>query len=981
MRISDDDTISNLIHTQDNITGFESQWVDNNGSIIWIYENIRVARTENGDIDYIEGTVQNISYRKKVKRDLQGSEKRLSDILDETPIGFCLTNEKGIFESVNPAYCELYGYSKEELIGNSFLMVVPEEDRAISQELHDTFFTSKAEMKGEWTVVHKSGKKLFVIADAVLITGQDGKPKKATFVLDITTMKEAEERIRVSEERFRLLAENAQDVIFRFIIKNNLPLDFDYISPSVFEITGYTPDEIYRNKNIGLNMLIGDDLQHITNPEVMNKYNNKKFVRIKRKDGNFIWLETRLVVSQLLEDGCLSVEGVSRDVTDMLAVSQLQKDLNQVFEMLTTGFEITPVLNRLAQTIEEQSTGIICSILEFNQDTSRLSVIASPSMPKDYFATIAELDFNENMGVAGLAIKEKSMVIIEDTYASELYKEHLDFLNKFSFKSSWAHPIISTDNEVLGIVVLYCSTNRAPNAKEMQLLEVSAHVSGIAIERIKIQNNLLVAKEIAEIANRAKSEFLANISHEIRTPLNAILGFSDLLKDSAQLDEIQSEYLDGITLSGKNLLNLINDILDLSKIEAGKMDISYDMIDIISITDELKKIFKSKIDTKQITFEVQIAQCIPKNLFLDEVRIRQVLFNLVGNAIKFTEKGFVKLRVLANSISKETESLNLLIEVEDSGIGIPSDQKDIIFMPFRQREGQNARRYGGTGLGLTITKRLVEMMGGSISLESEVGAGSTFKVCIPNVMFTDAVIQSNVPTFDYDNIAFKPAKILIAEDNPSNVKVLKGFLEPYMFKLIFAQNGKEAFTKSQEYLPDLILMDIQMPEMDGLTATKLIRKDGRLKDIPVIALTASATAKTENEELSVFNSVIPKPATKETIIMEVAKFIEHYKLESKQIEDAKGENIPTKYIIPDYVISLLETELYKEWENVSQSLIVSQIKDFAQRIESISMEHSITELQYYGDKLLNYSKSFNIEGILSYLPKYPNILEVIKSKL
>jgi len=330
------------------------------------------------------------------------------------------------------------------------------------------------------------------------------------------------------------------------------------------------------------------------------------------------------------------------------------------------------------------------------------------------------------------------------------------------------------------------------------------------------------------------------------------------------------------------LLYLINDILDLSKIEAGKMDISYDMINVYEISDELKKIFKSKFEKKNIQFDIQIAQCLPQKLFLDEVRIRQVLFNLVDNAVKFAEKGVVTLRFLSKNISNENETIDLLIEVKDTGIGIPDDQKEIIFLPFRQREGQNASCYGGTGLGLTITKRLVEMMGGEITLEREVGVGFIFNIFIPNVIFSNETDDNQLYNAVYDNIVFKKGKILIAED--TNVKVLKGFLEPYLFNLIFASNGKEAFTKSQDYKPDLDLTDIQMPEMDGITAANLIKRDGRLKDIPIIALTASAVSQSDFDELDIFNSITPKPDNKERILAEISKYIEFSKTETKSEE-------------------------------------------------------------------------------------------------
>ena len=268
-------------------------------------------------------------------------------------------------------------------------------------------------------------------------------------------------------------------------------------------------------------------------------------------------------------------------------------------------------------------------------------------------------------------------------------------------------------------------TNKILTLKNQQIKQDRQRIEGYA-------DQLLIAKEDAEEANKAKSRFLANMSHEIRTPMNAVIGFTDLL-NTLITDKKQKLYLESVKSSSKNLLTLINDILDMSKIEAGKMELQYGPVNLKLLFTEIKQIFSLKINQKKLEFLIEVDNDLSEVLMLSEIRLRQVLFNLIGNSLKFTEKGYVKLSAKKINQDKNENKIDLLISVEDTGIGIPLEQQEKIFEAFMQKEGQNIRKYGGTGLGLTISKRLVEIMGGEITLQSEENKGSVFEFILKNV--------------------------------------------------------------------------------------------------------------------------------------------------------------------------------------------------------------------------------------------------------
>jgi len=518
-------------------------------------------------------------------------------------------------------------------------------------------------------------------------------------------------------------------------------------------------------------------------------------------------------------------------------------------------------------------------------------------------------------------------------------------------------------------------------AEELETQSEALHESYITLE--ENQKKLKKATQEANQANQYKSEFLANMSHEIRTPMNAVLGFSDLLSKSIT-DKKHKSYLDAIKVAGNTLLSLINDVLDLSKIEAGQMELQYDSVSIQDIFEELQQIFTFKADEKSIEFIMDITENLPDNLMLDEVRFRQIMLNLIGNAIKFTEDGYVKLSVICGEI--DHSRVDLKIFVEDTGIGIPEDQQEVIFESFRQQAGQNNKQYGGTGLGLTITKRLVEKMHGSISVKSIVDKGSVFEVFLPSVRIasekSEKIRKINQMIFDAESIEFEMATLLIVDDIESNRNLVKENFSHTHISILEADNGEKGLEFAQKHKPDVILMDIKMPVIDGHQAAQQIKAHPETKDIPIIVLTASSTL-AEQEKIKnadYFDDVLIKPID----INDLFEKLSHYLKYTKKTKLAK-ETLETKVSLtaeevarlPE-LIKVLEHEILLESREIVAMMEIDEIENFAKKVVELGKFYNVTLLTNYGENLVELTESFEIEDIEKMLKKFHKILKKIK---
>lgn len=495
-------------------------------------------------------------------------------------------------------------------------------------------------------------------------------------------------------------------------------------------------------------------------------------------------------------------------------------------------------------------------------------------------------------------------------------------------------------------------------------------------QRLEFEEALGSAKDAAEAATLAKSEFLANMSHEIRTPMNAILGFAGLLSEQVQDPKLKS-FVNTIQTAGNNLLVLINDILDLSKIEAGKLHIEKAPCNLAHLFAELDDIFRLKVAELPLSLVFDIDPQLPPSLHLDEVRLRQVLFNLLGNAIKFTEQGEIRVCVHSENEDVIHSTIDLALSVEDSGIGISGEQQEAIFQQFAQSSGQDTKKYGGTGLGLSISRRLVEMMGGTLTLSSQLGKGANFSVYLPGVnvasLMVDPVIGDASTATEIDFLA---AKILVVDDVEDNRELLLANFADTPLVVCTASNGLEALELASAEDFDLILMDIRMPLMDGYEAAEKIKQR---KNTPIIALTASVMSNELSQiKQHKFDGYLRKPVSRVDLFDELSKFLPCEAVVSPPVLTLAtvGPSQADLSEIDYKALPLLIDELgalSAQHKTISEDNNLSAITRFANELLDINSRYPFEFLTNYAEQLIGHVEIFDIAAIQRSINDFPQL--------
>lgn len=575
-------------------------------------------------------------------------------------------------------------------------------------------------------------------------------------------------------------------------------------------------------------------------------------------------------------------------------------------------------------------------------------------------------------------------LICSGVYLDELYAP----INKI------AKTIIGISIIVLISVIILSIFLGRPISKPVELLAAGAKSIGegnldiripvtskdeigiLAWEFNNMAGELSKAMQEVEKANQAKSRFLGNMSHEIRTPLTSIMGHTDLLIPQAK-DQKMKESLEHIKVSTRTLKDFIDNTLYMSRLEKEKIIIRIEPMDFYAILNEIRENFAYSIQQKKLEYLEEVEPGVSQYLDLDKLRLKQVLINLVDNAIKYTDKGHVKLIVKKSPAATGTDSIDMIFAVEDSGIGIASEDLERLFKPFERLEDKQKKSTEGAGLGLSISRGIIQLMGGEIAVQSEVNKGTTFTFTLKNIrVSSQSEAITNGEEFDHTSTFFNRQAILIVDDKKDTRNIIKGYLEKTTLRVLEAEDGLQALKMAQEHKPSLILMDIKMPVMDGIQATCELRKDNHLKDIPIIALTASKTAPEDVEKYGhLFQLYLLKPLSRSRLFFELSQFL---KEEPKDMEnEIKIELAPgDREKIPPLITEL---ETYLEiWETAGKSNNFNEFRNFGLKIKELGDKYSLPILSDYGGRIIHHAEMFAITDTKKILNAYPALIDKLK---
>jgi PAS domain S-box-containing protein len=797
---------------------------------------------------------QNINERKRAEEALRESEGRLQAAMYGSDDGIWDWDYPSGNVFFSDRWQEMLGYTPGEVPGHisTWENLVHPDDMPHVQESLIAHLEGRSEVySNEHRCRMKDGSWKWILdRGRVFSRDEAGQPLRVVGThSDISERKAIEAALRESEARYRRLTENARDLIYRIRL---LPTrGFEYVSPASTEMIGYTPEDHYSDPDLAWKLVYPEDLsklEAIARGDV--PIDEPLELRWIGRDGSVVWVEQQNVPIYDEAGTMVAIEGIARDITDR---RQMEAALRESERLLQNVVDHLPV-----------------SV--FVKDTGRRHVLVN-----QYYERLLGLPREQLIGQTDEDVYR--YMEQQNAFSSEAEQQSAQravalWLEQGQHVLTTGELMETEDAVRLGGKMQHYLSIKFPLYDVRGAAIGYGSISTDITERKRAEVVLQRAKEDAEAANYAKSTFLANMSHELRTPLNAIMGFTQLLEGDTRLPEDVRQNLGIVSHSGEHLLALINDILEMSKIEAGRTSLHEHSFDLHGLLHDIVNMFRLRATDYGLQLLMEQAPNVPPYIEADEKKLRQVLLNLLSNALKFTHEGGVTLRValldeevaaLEDSLSdtaRAPEARLLRLEVEDTGIGIEAEHLEHIFDSFTQAPGQNQQKEG-TGLGLTISRHFVHLMGGTLTVQSEANKGSRFTLTIPVVPVAETTHHTRTPR-QRKVVGIAPGqptyRILVTEDRLESRVLLIQLLQPLGFELREAVNGQEAIEIFEHWEPHLIFMDMRMPVMDGYEATRYIRSSDHGQAVAIVALTASAFEADRNLILSAgCNAFIRKP--------------------------------------------------------------------------------------------------------------------------
>lgn len=884
-----------------------------NGEYIWILDKGTIVnRDSKGNPLRIVGTHMDITERKKVEIENSKLFHQLEKISENVP-GLIYQFMRDIngnmkFTYVSSQSINVIGKYSEEIKSDAFNIfgdLYSEDSQTLLNSIERSF-----QNLSEWSAefrINKKDKICWINGRATPVKQFDGSVLWFGYMYDCTIEKEKTEEF----ERLSLVAKRTSNAV----IITNTKQQIQWVNDGFTKITGYTLQEVMGKRPSAILQFEKTDIN--TKNFVREQLKQNKAVQCEilniGKHGNTYWLDVDIQPLYNQNNEHIGYSAIETDITNRKI---LEDTLRQNSKLLSDA-------SRLA------NIGTWQFDIEINKLTWDIITKKIHELPIDYKPILENaINFYKNDGS-----KEKLI---------SAFNKLLDYGESYDIE---VIIITSTGKEK------WVRTIGEGQYKEGKLSKIFGIIQDI--DETKRYNDTLKAKEDAEKANKIKSEFLANMSHEIRTPMNAILGFAELLKGNT-INSKYDRYLDNILLGGKSLMSLINDILDLSKIEADKMSINFVKTSLKGITNELKLLFENELKNNNNKIEITYSDKFPHYIKMDDVRLRQILFNIIGNAIKFTQNGKITVGINHEISDAKNKIKTLSISIHDSGIGISGDQLELIFEPFKQVARNHSKLYGGTGLGLSISKRLTDLMAGELTVKSEENVGSEFIIKFYDIevlsydeSFTNSE-SKNIKKYDFGGV-----NILIIEDMFSNREILKGYLEGCNVNISEAEDGDLALEIVEKTVPDIILLDMMMPVKNGLETSKEIRTMSRLSKTKIIAI--SAIDKNESNEMFQYcDDYVRKPIDRITLLNTIDKNI--YKSKSSKNEIVK---LKSKKELSSYDIYSLE-----------------KIKEILKN-DTVKIETCINEYKNIIEKSLKSTEESLISGNFEFLrPCFHELLNI-----